>query len=116
VSAPCTSIGRPASTNAAKAFNLYPRKGAIQPGSDADLVIWDTGVPRTIRNVDLHHAADYTPYEGREVRAWPSVTMSRGVTVWCEGEFRGRAGHGQFLRCERPGVVTSQFKIGPATL
>jgi dihydropyrimidinase len=104
------------STNAAKLYGLYPRKGTIAIGSDADLVIWDTGVPRTIRNVDLHHAADYTPYEGREVRAWPSVTMSRGVTVWCEGEFRGRAGHGQFLRCERPGVVTSQFKIGPATL
>lgn len=80
------------STNAAKLYGLYPRKGTIAIGSDADLVIWDADVSRTIRNEDLHHAADYTPYEGREVHAWPSVTMSRGVTVWSEGQFRGPCG------------------------
>ena len=104
------------STNAAKLYGLYPRKGAIAVGSDADLVIWDTGIERTIRNDELHHAADYTPYEGREVRAWPAMTLSRGVTVWADGQFRGRAGHGRFLRCERPDVVTSQVKAGTAAI
>ena len=69
-----------------------------------------------IRNNELHHAADYTPYEGREVRAWPAMTLSRGVTVWADGQFRGRAGHGRFLRCERPDVVTSQVKAGTAAI
>jgi len=100
------------STNAAKLYGLYPRKGTIAIGSDADLVVWDTGVTRTIRNDELHHAADYTPYEGRDVRAWPALTLSRGMTVWADGKFLGRAGHGQFLRCDRPDVVTSQVKSG----
>jgi dihydropyrimidinase len=104
------------STNAAKLYGLYPRKGAIAVGSDADLVIWDTDIERTIRNDELHHAADYTPYEGREVRAWPARTLSRGVTVWFDGQFRGQPGHGQFLRCERPEVVTSRIKAGVSTI
>ncbi|RDK02986.1 dihydropyrimidinase [Paraburkholderia lacunae] len=104
------------STNAAKLYGLYPRKGTIAVGSDADLVIWDTGNARTIRNEELHHAADYTPYEGREVRAWPAITLSRGTVVWADGEFYGRAGHGQFLRCERPAVVISHPKTAVATI
>ena len=104
------------STNAAKLYGLYPRKGTIAVGSDADLVIWDTDAARTIRNAELHHAADYTPYEGREVRAWPALTISRGVTVWADGQFLGRAGHGQFLRCERPDVVTSKVKHETAAI
>lgn len=90
------------STNAAKLYGLFPRKGTIAVGSDADIVIWDTDQPRTIRNEGLHHAVDYTPYEGIEVTAWPAMTLSRGVVVWQDGHYLGRAGHGQFLRCERP--------------
>ncbi|MCA0326026.1 MAG: dihydropyrimidinase [Proteobacteria bacterium] len=90
------------STNAAKLYGLFPRKGTIAVGSDADIVIWDTDQPRTIRNELLHHAVDYTPYEGIEVTAWPAITLSRGVVVWQDGHYLGRAGHGQFLRCERP--------------
>src|SRR5690606_33512071 len=52
------------STNVAKMYGLYPRKGSIGIGADADLVIWDTGLHRHIRNDDLHHEVDYTPYEG----------------------------------------------------
>jgi dihydropyrimidinase len=89
-------------TNAAKLYGLFPRKGTLAVGSDADLVIWDTGTPRTIRNAALHHAVDYTPYEGLEVRAWPAITMSRGSVVWRDGQYLGRAGHGRFLKCERP--------------
>ncbi|MBX3623848.1 MAG: dihydropyrimidinase [Rhizobacter sp.] len=89
-------------TNAARLYGLYPRKGTIAIGSDADLVVWDTGMPYTIRNEALHHAADYTPYEGRELQAWPAMTLLRGEVVWDGKEFLGRAGAGQFLHCERP--------------
>ena len=89
-------------TNAAKLYGLFPRKGTVAVGSDADLVLWDLDTPRTIHNRDLHHNVDYTPYEGVQVNAWPALTMSRGHVVWRDGEYLGRAGHGQFIACERP--------------
>jgi dihydropyrimidinase len=90
------------STNAARLYGLFPRKGTIAVGSDADLVVWDMDQPRTIRNALLHHAVDYTPYEGIEVKAWPALTLSRGELVWRDGHYLGRQGHGHFLPCERP--------------
>jgi dihydropyrimidinase len=90
-------------TNPAKAYGLHPRKGTIAIGSDADLVIWDEG-ERVLRNDDLHHAVDYTPYEGRRLRAWPGVTLSRGEVVWDGGEFLARRGRGQFLLCGKPSL------------
>ena len=90
-----------ASTNAAKLYGLYPRKGTIAIGSNANLAIWDTDRPVTIANAMLHHDVDYTPYEGRVVNAWPAVTLSRGEVVWSEGQPRGDAGRGAFLRAER---------------
>lgn len=90
------------STNVAKMYGLYPKKGSIAIGADADLTIWDTGLQRTIRNADLHHEVDYTPYEGIPVTAWPAVTLSRGRTVWRDGQYLGEAGHGQYLHCELP--------------
>ncbi len=89
-------------TNPASMYGLYPRKGTIAIGSDADLVIWDKGSEMTIRNSALHHAVDYTPYEGMRISAWPALTLSRGVPVWRDGRFTGHAGHGKFLRCGRP--------------
>ena len=59
-----------ASANPARAFGLYPRKGAIAVGSDADLTVLDTSQRRTVRAQDLHES-DYTPWEGKEVGAWP---------------------------------------------
>jgi dihydropyrimidinase len=90
-------------TNPAKAYGLHPRKGTIAVGADADLVIWQEG-ERTIRNADLHHDVDYTPYEGRTLRAWPALTLSRGEVVWDGRVFTGRAGHGRFLRCGAPAL------------
>ena len=90
------------STNVAKMYGLYPKKGSIASGADADLTIWDTGLDRVIRNTDLHHNVDYTPFEGIPVSAWPSVTISRGKLVWNEGEYLGQAGQGQFIRCSLP--------------
>jgi dihydropyrimidinase len=89
-------------TNAAKLYGLYPHKGTIAIGSDADLVIWDTGVDVTIANARLHHDVDYTPYEGRVVHAWPALTLSRGEVVWSDGVVHGSPGRGQFLPAARP--------------
>jgi dihydropyrimidinase len=91
-------------TNPAKAYGLHPRKGTIAVGADADLVVWDEG-ERVIRNADLHHDVDYTPYEGQRLRAWPGLTLSRGEVVWDGRAFTGRAGHGRFLRCGAPSLL-----------
>ena len=90
-------------TNPAKAYGLHPRKGTIAIGSDADLVIWDER-ERVLRNADLHHNVDYTPYEGQRLRAWPGMTLSRGEVVWDGREFIARRGRGQFLRCGIPSL------------
>jgi dihydropyrimidinase len=89
-------------TNAAKLYGLYPRKGTIAIGSDADLVVWNTGIDVTITNAALHHDVDYTPYEGRMVNAWPAITLSRGEVVWSEGTVHGNPGRGLFLEAARP--------------
>jgi dihydropyrimidinase len=86
-------------TNAAKLYGLYPRKGTIAVGSDADLVVWDADREVTITQSILHDAMDYTPYEGRRVKGWPAMTFLRGEMVWENGTFRGAAGKGQFLKC-----------------
>ncbi len=89
-------------TAPAKLYGLYPQKGTLAPGSDADLVIWDTQTPKTIGSAMLHTNADHTPYEGKEVQAWPAVTLSRGVAVWADNQFSGVAGNGRFLACAVP--------------
>jgi dihydropyrimidinase len=90
------------STNAARLYGLYPRKGSIAIGSDADLVIWDESGEVEITNAKLHHNVDYTPYEGMRVSAWPALTMSRGDVVWDGRTPCGEAGRGEFLPCARP--------------
>jgi dihydropyrimidinase len=90
-------------TGPAKAYGLHPRKGSIAIGSDADLVIWDER-EFVLENKHLHHAVDYTPYEGHRLRAWPGVTLARGEVVW-DGQFHARPGRGQFLVCAAPSLV-----------
>ena len=87
------------STNPAKLYGLYPRKGTIAVGSDADLVIWDQGREIMISNSMLHHHVDYTPYEGIKLASWPQITLSRGEVVWDGSRPQGRTGRGQFLKC-----------------
>ena len=91
-----------AATNAAKLYGLYPRKGTIAVGSDADLVIWDKDRDVVITNDLLHHNCDYTPYEGMQVRGWPALVMSRGEVVVEEGKLQVEPGRGEFLRCAPP--------------
>ena len=92
------------STNAAKAYGLHPRKGTVAIGADADLVIWDER-DTTIHNTMLHHATDYTPYEGITLKAWPGMTLSAGEIVWDGKDFHPRSGQGRFLRCEAPSLL-----------
>ncbi|KAK3168267.1 hypothetical protein OEA41_004713 [Lepraria neglecta] len=92
------------STNAAKLYGLYPRKGALLPGlSDADLVVWYPPgrlEEWRVRNEELHHGVDYTPFEGRVVRNWPRYTVLRGKVVWERDGVGvlGEKGWGRFLR------------------
>lgn len=73
-------------TNPARLYGLYPRKGTISIGSDADLVLWDPKIVEPIRQADLHHGADYTPYEGLEIVGWPIRTVLRGRTIALDRE------------------------------
>jgi dihydropyrimidinase len=91
-----------ASTNAAKLYGLYPGKGTIAVGSDADIAIWDPERRVTITNDLLHHNVDYTPYEGIEVTGWPETVISRGEVVVEAGEITGEDGRGQYLTCGKP--------------
>ena len=87
-------------TNAAKLYGLYPRKGTIAVGSDADLAIWDAEKEVTISQAMIHDAMDYTPYEGKKIKGWPVTTLLRGEPVAQGGEFLGAAGKGRFLKCD----------------
>ena len=91
-----------ASTNAARLYGLYPRKGTIAIGSDADLAIWDPDREVTVTWDDLYDNVGYTPYEGRHIKGWPTTVLSRGRRVVDGGELLVERGSGEFLRCERP--------------
>ncbi|CAA9576124.1 MAG: Dihydropyrimidinase @ D-hydantoinase [uncultured Thermomicrobiales bacterium] len=89
------------STNAAKLFGLYPRKGTIAVGGDADIVVFDPELTRTVTASMLESNADYTVYEGWEVTGWPIVTLRRGEVVYRHGEVVGKPGSGRLVRRER---------------
>jgi dihydropyrimidinase len=84
-------------TNHAKTYGLYPRKGSIAIGSDADLVLWDPSIVRRIAHANLHDGCDYTPYEGIEITGWPVTTLLRGKTIVDRGKLVGEKGVGTFL-------------------
>ena len=85
------------SYNAARLFGLYPRKGTIAPGADADLVLFDPNKQVTLTNDLMQHAIDYTPYEDIQVTGWPQMTISRGRVVMHEGKVTAEPGSGEFL-------------------
>ena len=96
------------STNPAKILGLYPRKGAILPGSDADLVIWDPAMHKTIQLSDLHHDSDYSIWEGWAVQGWPVTTILRGQVVVEAGQLLGHPSDGQFVKRKlRPEMLTA---------
>jgi dihydropyrimidinase len=84
-------------TNAARLFGMYPRKGTIAVGSDADIAIWETRERRTIRDAELFSRARHSVYAGRELRAWPQATLRRGELVYENGKILGQPGSGRAI-------------------
>ncbi|GJD54027.1 D-hydantoinase [Methylobacterium crusticola] len=89
------------STNHAKIYGLYPEKGSIAPGFDADVVLWDPNRKETISQSLMHHGTDYTPYEGQQVTGWPVMTLLRGKVAAQEGKIVGEKSDGRFLERRR---------------
>jgi dihydropyrimidinase len=111
-------------TNHAKLYGLYPRKGTIAVGADADLALWDPQRRVRVTAALLHDQVGYTPYEGRELIGWPVQVLSRGRVVVRDGQLQVERGSGQFVPCTpsegaRPrGVAVPELRrlreLGPA--
>lgn len=93
------------STNPAKAFGLYPHKGSLAIGADADIVVFDPDKNVTLSTSVLHENVDYTPYEGVQVTGWPVATLSRGEVVCMDGRLEAKPGRGQFIRRGAPSFL-----------
>jgi dihydropyrimidinase len=85
------------STNPAKIFGLYPEKGSLLPGSDADLVVIDPDAERVIHGEEMHGAVKWTPFEGMKARGFACLTVSRGKVIVQDDQFLGSRGEGRFL-------------------
>ncbi|MEQ3642930.1 MAG: dihydropyrimidinase [Paracoccus sp. (in: a-proteobacteria)] len=93
------------STNIAKILGMYPKKGAVLVGSDADLVVWDPEATKTITASAQQSAIDYNVFEGQTVKGLPRFTLTRGVVAVTEGKVDSREGHGEFVAREPRGQV-----------
>ena len=85
------------SANAAKIMGLYPQKGVIAPGSDADIVLIDPSIKKRLTGSDFH-ISDYSIWDGFDIEGWPVMTILRGAVAVENGELKARPGGGQFLR------------------
>jgi dihydropyrimidinase len=92
-------------TNHAKLYGLYPQKGTIAVGSDADLTLWNPEDRRVISNGILNHGADYTPYEGLEVQGWPVTVILHGKIAIQDGIMKAKP-EGRYLRRKRSPLVS----------
>ena len=92
------------STNAARIFGLYPKKGVIAPGSDADLALIDPSIDKTLARDDFH-VSDYSPWEGWRVSGWPVTTILRGQVIADGGRLLGRAGDGRLASRKIDGAL-----------
>lgn len=93
------------STNVAKIFGMYPQKGTIAVGSDADLVVFDPNKEINITKSILNENVDYTPYEGFKIKGYPVITLSRGQVVAENGKFVGEEGAGKFIKRSAPKII-----------
>ena len=100
-------------TNAAKLYGLFPRKGTIAVGADADFAIWDPERKVDVTYDLLHDAVGYTPYEGRTITGWPVTVVSRGRVVVEGGALHAERGSGAFLECEKPESARPLGKLEP---
>ncbi len=93
------------STNIAKIMNMYPKKGAVLVGADADLVVWDPEKEKVISAASQQSAIDYNVFEGKAVKGLPRFTLTRGLVAVHDGEIRTEEGHGKFVRRAPNGAV-----------
>ncbi|NDV00566.1 dihydropyrimidinase [Pseudoroseicyclus tamaricis] len=103
------------STNAARLYGMYPQKGEIAVGSDADIAIWDPAETREVRLEDQHDAMDYTPYEGMRLTGWPVAVLSRGERIIEDGACVAEPKRGRFVTrgpsdyFGRPGITVPEM-------
>ena len=76
---------------------MYPQKGSIKIGADADITVWDPNKINTIKQSELHHGSDYTPYEGIEIKGWPIQTWLRGQKIYCQNKFLTKNNIGKYI-------------------
>ncbi|OBY85191.1 dihydropyrimidinase [Delftia sp. JD2] len=86
------------SANTARLFNIYPRKGLVGVGADADLVVWDPAATHTLSVKTQHSKGDYNIFEGRTVQGMPSHTISQGVVAYAKGDLRAEMGKGRYIK------------------
>lgn len=94
---PLSWFARVMSENPAKIFGLYPKKGVIRVGSDADITIYDPQKEVTIKTSDQHSKAGYSLYDGRKIKGYPTMTILRGNVLFNEGRLEQNPGYGRFL-------------------
>jgi dihydropyrimidinase len=94
---PLHRIAEVTSANTARIYHLYPNKGSLQPGADADLTLVDINKEKVVTASDLGSVADYCPYEGKVLKGWPEKVISRGEIVAENGQLRSRKGRGRYL-------------------
>jgi len=94
------------STTPAKIMGMFPKKGTIAVGSDADIVIWDPRSTSTISAKTHHMRVDYNPYEGRKVKGKAAVALSRGEVIVQKDKFVGKKGRGRFIKRGSPILQT----------
>ena len=85
-------------TGPARLFGLFPQKGTIAVGTDADLVLWDPNREHQLTKENLHMNVDYSPYEDIIVKGYPALVLQRGKVIVKDNEFVGEVGAGQFLK------------------
>ena len=95
------------SANAAKIFNIHPRKGSLAEGADADIVVWDPEATKTISAATHHQNVDFNVFEGMTVKGCASHTISRGRVVYADGRLDTERGAGRYI--ERPAFRTLQY-------
>jgi dihydroorotase-like cyclic amidohydrolase len=93
-----TRLAQITSLNAAKLFGLYPRKGTLLPGSDADFVLIDPDLEWVVHADDLDSSSEFSVFEGRTMRGRADLTAVRGVVVYQDGQMVASPGHGKYYR------------------
>jgi dihydropyrimidinase len=104
------------SANTAKLFNIYPQKGSVSVGADADLVVWDPAGTKTLSVKTQHSKGDFNIFEGRTVRGIPSHTISQGELVFVQGDLRAVQGKGRYIKRPAFGAQFAATKRRAETL